>query len=169
MSLIDPCTPIQARFSNDAGATYGDWVTYDSSNASVIWTLTAGDGGKDVDMQARDGLGNTRFFVTPDIVLDSTPPTVPGTLAKTVSCSGADRTVNLSWGASTDSHFNGYRVYVSTNSGVWTVLTSTGMNSHSDTHKKNLDSVRYYAVGYDKAGNESNATSIVSLSKNQCS
>jgi hypothetical protein len=32
-----------------------------------------------------------------------------------------------------------------------------------------LDSVRFQVVGYDKAGNESAATNIVSLSKNQCS
>lgn len=169
MSLIDACTPIQARFSNDDGATWGSWITYDSSNASVTWSLTAGDGGKDVDAQVRDGLGNSRMLLTPDIILDTTAPTVPGILAKTVSCAGTDRTVNLSWGASTDSHFSGYRIYVSTNSGAWTMLTSTSLNSRSDTHKKNLDSVRYYAVGYDKAGNESSATNTVSLSKNQCS
>lgn len=169
MSFSDPCTPIQARFSNDDGATWGSWTTYDASNASLSWMLTAGDGSKDVDGQARDGLGNIRTFITPDIILDTTKPTVPGTLARTVSCSGNNRTVTLSWGASTDAHFSGYRVYVSTNSGAWTMLTSTSMNSHSDAHLKTLDSVRYRAVGYDEAGNESVETNVVSLSKNQCS
>lgn len=168
MSLSDGCLPIQARFSNDDGATWGSWTTYDSSNASLSWVLTAGDGTKDVDGQARDGLGNVRTLVTPDIILDTTLPTVPGTLAKTLSCSGTNRTVNLSWGASTDAHFSGYRVYVSTNSGAWTMLTSTSLNSHSDTHVKTLDSVRYRVVGYDAAGNESVETNVVSLSKNQC-
>jgi hypothetical protein len=169
MSLSDACAPIQARFSNNDGTTWGEWITYDASNASVTWSLTAGDGGKDVDAEVRDALGQARLLFTPDIILDTTPPTVPGTMARTLSCSGSNRTVNLSWGASTDLHFSGYRVYVSVNSGAWTMLTSTAMNSASHTHQKTLDSVRFYAVGYDQAGNESNATNTVSLSKNQCS
>jgi len=169
MSLTDACGPIQARFSNDDGATWGSWVTYDSSNPSVTWTLTAGDGAKDVDGEVRDGLGNSRLLFTPDIILDSTAPTVPGTLTKTLSCQGNDRTATLTWGTSTDLHFNGYRLYVSINSGAWSLVTSTSTNSQSHTHSKGLDSVRYYAIGYDQAGNESIATNIVSLSKNQCS
>lgn len=169
MSLSDACPPIQARFSNDDGATWGDWVTYDGSNASLTWGLIPGDGGKDVDGEVRDASGQARLLFTPDIILDTTPPTVPGSLARSVSCAGSDRTVTLTWGASTDAHFNGYRVYVSTNSGAWTLLTSTSLNTVQHTHKKSLDSVRYYTVGYDQAGNESNATNLVSLSKNQCS
>ncbi len=169
MSLADACGPIQARFSNDDGVTWGSWITYDSSNPSVTWTLTAGDGPKDVDGEVQDGLGNTRLLFTPDIELDSTSPTVAGTLTKSLSCQGNDRTATLTWGTSTDLHFNGYRLYVSINSGTWTLVTATSTNSQSHTHSKTLDSVRYYAVGYDQAGNESDATNIVSLSKNQCS
>ena len=96
-------------------------------------------------------------------------PTVPGTLTRTVSCSGSDRTVHLGWGVSTDTNFHGYRVYKSTDGTTWSAIDTASSLSYDDVHKKNLDSVRFYVVGYDRAGNESNATNTVSLSKNQCS
>ncbi len=169
MSFSDACTPIQARFTNDLGATWSDWVTYDALNPSVAWTLTTGDGTKDVDAEVRDAIGNVGSLTTPDIILDTTPPTIPGTLTRTVSCSGSTRTVTLSWGASTDPHFSGYRVYESDNGGAWVLLTPTSLLTATTTHAKTLDSVRFKVVGYDKAGNESDESNIVSLSKNQCS
>ena len=168
MGLTDSCQPISMQFSND-GTLYSDPITYDSSNPSVAWTLPAGDGTKSVHAKATDANGNVRTFAAQSVILDTVSPTVPGTLAKSVSCSGNDRTVTLSWGASTDTNFNGYRIYVSTNSGAWAVLSTTALVSETTTNLKTLDSVRYYVVGYDKAGNESDATNIVSLSKNQCS
>lgn len=44
----------QMRFSND-GTTWSDWETY---NASKSWTLTSGDGTKNVYAQYRDNAGN---------------------------------------------------------------------------------------------------------------
>lgn len=170
MNLSDPCQPIEAEFSND-GVSYGEGITYDANNPSVAWTLTAGDGTKSVYGKFEDGNGNKVVLGPKTIVLDTIKPTVPGTLAKSVSCSGSYRTVTLSWGASTDTNLRGYRVYQSINSGAWTVLLTTGSTSANpaDTHSKTLDSVRYHVVGYDKAGNESDATNEVSLAKNQCS
>jgi prepilin-type N-terminal cleavage/methylation domain-containing protein len=168
MSFTDPCAPIRARFSND-NVTFGPDVTYDATNPTVAWTLTAGDGTKTVYGTVRDGVGNQRTLDSRTVVLDTQKPSVPGTLVRTVSCSGSDRTVRLDWGTSTDPHFVGYRVYVSTNSGPWTVLVTTSSLTYTTTHKKSLDSVRYYVVGYDRAGNESDATNTVSLAKNQCS
>ena len=91
------------------------------------------------------------------------------TAARSVSCSGTNRTVVLTWGSATDTNLKGYRVYQSINSGTWQAIGTSSTTTSSDTHKKSLDSVRYYVVAYDKAGNESNATNIVSLSKNKCS
>ena len=120
--------------------------------------------------QAADAVGNTVTFSTMSIILDTTLPTVPGTLSRTVSCSGANRTVALSWGISSDANLQGYRVYRSTDGVTWSPFTQLVQSSTSDaTLKKSLDSVRYYVVGYDKAGNESNATNTIALSKNQCS
>ncbi|MGZ4205384.1 MAG: hypothetical protein ACXVQW_08850, partial [Actinomycetota bacterium] len=74
-----------------------------------------------------------------------------------------------SWGSSTDTNFLGYRVYQSTNGGIWTSITTTSTLTTSDTDAKTLDSVSYEVVGYDKAGNESAPTNAISLSKNKCS
>jgi prepilin-type N-terminal cleavage/methylation domain-containing protein len=171
LSFTDTCTPISAHFSND-GATYGSTVTYDSLNPSVTWTLTTGDGTKSVWGEVWDNKSPTanKASLGPlTIVLDTTKPTVPGTLSRTLSCSGSDRTAHLTWGSSTDSNLAGYRVYQSVNSAAWTAIGTSSSSSFNDTHKKNLDSVRYYVVAYDKAGNESNATNTIALSKNQCS
>jgi hypothetical protein len=168
LSYSDPCSPIQLSFSND-GSVYALWLTYDPNNPTVGWTLTSGDGTKSVWAKVRDGMLNEDTDGPRTIVLDTINPTVPGLLSKSVSCGGTNRTVTLNWGTSTDINFQGYRVYVSLNSAAWTVLGTTSLSTYTDSHSKTLDSVRYYVVGYDKAGNESNATNTVSLSKNQCS
>ena len=78
--------------------------------------------------------------------------------------------MNLSWGISSDTNFRGYRIYRSTDGVTWSVFKQVAITTASDnTLKKSLDSVRYYVVAYDKAGNESNATNTIALSKNQCS
>jgi prepilin-type N-terminal cleavage/methylation domain-containing protein len=165
---VDGCTPITERFSND-GVTYGTPVTYDSTNPSVSWTVPAGDGTKSIWASFADGASNQASFGPHSIVLDQTLPTQPGGLSKTVSCAGANRTVNLSWGISTDTNLLGYRLYKSTNGGSYTAITTTSTLTTSDTDKKSLDSISYKVVGYDKAGNESVASNVISLSKNQCS
>lgn len=168
VDLTDGCTPIQARFSND-GVGYGEWVTYDATSPTVSWALVSGDGSKSVYAQFQDGVGNTIDKGPKSIVLDTTDPTVPGTLNATVSCSGDTRTVDLSWGVSSDANLSGYRVYRSINNEPWASLGNFAGTTASDSHKKTLDSVRYRAVAYDKAGNESDPTNEIVLAKNQCS
>jgi large repetitive protein len=169
LALADPCTPIQFQVANSDG-TWGAWTTYDPLNPSLSWALSAGDGTRTVNIQAADKVGNTGAIATLSIVVDTTHPTVPGTLSRTVSCSGTNRTVTLSWGIATDANLRGYRVYRSTDGVTWSVFTQVGVTTASDnTLNKTLDSVRYYVVAYDKAGNESNATNTIALSKNQCS
>jgi prepilin-type N-terminal cleavage/methylation domain-containing protein len=169
LALSDSCTPISVQFSNDSGATYGSAITYDSLNPTVSWALAAGDGNKTVTVQISDAAGNSRVLSSQSLILDTTKPTVPGTLTRTVTCSGTDRNVTLSWSMSTDTYLHGYRVYRSTDGVSWSALTTVLGTSYTDTHKKTLDSVRYYVVAYDRAGNESNATNVISLSKKQCS
>jgi hypothetical protein len=168
VSLTDSCAPIQMRFSND-GATWGSWVTYDSLNPTASWALASGDGTKSVTMQATDAVNNTVTLSAATIVLDSTKPTTPSSFTAHATCSGTNRTVSLSWGVSTDTNFSGYRVYRSTDGVSWSSLLTTTSLSATDTTKKALDSVRYYVVGYDKAGNESAPTAIASYVKNKCS
>ena len=168
LSFTDSCTPISVRVRNES-SDWGGWFTYDPVNQPVSWALSAGDGTKEVVVEVQDAQGNSATTSEVEVVLDTTLPSVPGTLNRTVSCAGANRTVNLTWSTSTDANFRGYRVYKSTDGTTWSVLTTTTVLAASDTHKKSLDSVRFYVVGYDKAGNESVPTNTVSLSKNQCS
>ncbi|MDQ1468251.1 MAG: hypothetical protein QOH10_2666, partial [Actinomycetota bacterium] len=169
LTLSDACTPIKTRVAN-TGGTWSAWTTYDPANPLFSWALTAGDGLKQVDVEVTDNVGNTAALTSVTIILDTTKPTVPGTLTRIVSCSGADRTVTLSWGIATDTNFRGYRIYRSTDGVSWSVFSQVSQTTATDaTLKKSLDSVRYYVVAYDKAGNESNATNAIALSKNQCS
>jgi Tfp pilus assembly protein PilV len=168
MSLTDACTPITVRFSND-GVVYGDAITYNTDNPSVSWTLTNGDGTKTVRARAFDGLLNMRQLDAQTVVLDTVNPSTPTSVGRSISCSGTDRTVTLSWGSSSDTNLLGYRVYRSVNNGEWTAIATVATLSHADTHSKTLDSVRFRVVAYDKAGNESAPTSEVTLAKNQCS
>jgi fibronectin type 3 domain-containing protein len=132
----------------------------------VGWSVASGDGTKSIWGKFSDGAGNTKTTGPYTIVLDKTAPTQPGTLTHTRTCSGGTRTVNLSWGSSTDTNLRGYRVYRSVNNGPWTAVATSSSTSAPDTHEKTLDSVAFKVVGYDKAGTESNATNT--LSKNQC-
>lgn len=168
LAPVDACTPISYRISND-GTSYSGWTTYDAGAPTTSWTLTAGDGTKSVWVQYRDGAANTATAGPETIVLDTTPPTVPGTLTRTVSCNGNDRTVTLTWGVSTDTNLLGYRVYKSVNGGDYSLLGSVATLSMSDTDLKTLTSLSYRVVAYDKAGNEGNPTNVITLSKNQCS
>lgn len=166
-TVADPCTPIRLRFSN-GGSVYGSDINHDPANPSIGWTLSTGDGVKSIYAKIRDGVGNEKTVGPKTITLDTTRPTVPGTLSRTVSCSGNSRTVNLTWGSSTDTNFRGYRIYKRVNGAAWLELATVSSTFRADTDSKAYDSLQYYVVGYDKAGNESTPTNTVSLAKNQC-
>lgn len=168
LGVSDPCTPISLQFSND-NVTFSNFIVYDALNPSASWALPPSDGVKTVYGKIRDGRGNVGTLSEKQTTLDTTKPGVPGTLSRTLSCSGTSRTVGLAWGASTDTHFRGYRIYKSIDNAPWLALGTVSGTTGSDTDSKLYDSLRYYVVGYDKAGNESDATNTITLSKNQCS
>jgi hypothetical protein len=172
LDLDSLVAPVVVNFSND-GTTWGPDVAYDTLNPQVSWTLTAGSGTKVVCAQVREGAGPTMTLSEQSIELDATAPTTPASVIHTVSCSGSNRTVSGSWVASSDVEGNlrGYRVFRSTDGATYQLLATTTATSFSDTHQKNLDSVRYYVVAYDKAGNVSGQapTPVLSFGKNQCS
>lgn len=157
-SFTDACTPIVANFSND-GTTWGPDVVYDPLSRQVSWTVEGGNGTKTVFGRVRDGNGSTAMLAPQTVVLDATAPSAPGSVVSSASCSGNDRTVTLSWVASSDGEGNlrGYRVYRSTDGSTYSLVGSTHTTSYSETHSKNLESVRFYVVAYDKAGNVSEA------------
>jgi hypothetical protein len=169
MSLTGCGSSIYANFSNDGGTTWGSDFAYSTTATTLAWTLTGGSGTKTISGRARSGVAGTPWSLTPQsIILDTTVPTTPGSFGRTVSCSGSNRTVVLSWTASSDTYLVGYRVYVSSDGTTYSLLASTSSLSYSTTHSK--QSVLYYKVkAYDSAGNESAATSVISLGKNQCS
>jgi hypothetical protein len=163
------CTPLEARFSNN-GTTWGSWVTYTGGTQQISWSVPSGDGTKTIYGQVTDSTGATAAMTNQSITLDTTAPTRPGTLTYSMSCQGSNRNATLSWGFSNDTNFQGYRVYRSTDGGAtWQVVTTTTALSASDTTIKTISSTQYKVVGYDKAGNESSPTNVLSFSKNQCS
>lgn len=62
----------ECRFSND-GNTWGAWQAY---STEVSWTLTSGDGHKDVYVECKDSVGNTGIPTSSTIYLDSQKPSV---------------------------------------------------------------------------------------------
>jgi hypothetical protein len=131
--------------------------------------VNAGDGTKSIIGRARNAAGTTWSIGSQSVILDATNPTIPGTLSRTVTCSGTNRTVNLAWGTSTDTHLVGYRVYRSTDGVSWAIVSSTTGLTASDTNAKSLTSLRFTIAAYDRAGNESTTSNVVTLAKNQCS
>lgn len=161
---------VLAGFSDDGGSSWSADVTYSSSSPNLAWTLTGGDETKTISGRVRNSSsGSYSALASQSIILDTIKPTTPGSFSRTVSCSGTTRTVTLAWSASTDTHLVGYRLYRSTDGVTWVLQTSTTSLSAVNTNSKSLTSVRYYVAGYDSAGNESNASSTISLAKNQCS
>jgi len=160
---------IYANFSNDGGTTWGSDFAYSSSATTLAWTLTGANGTKSISGRARSTVAGTPWSLTPQsIILDTTPPTAPGSISRTVSCSGSTRSVTLTWTAASDTYLVGYHVYASSDGTTYSLLASASSLSASTTNSKN--SVVYYKVkAYDSAGNESSATSVIQLAKQQCS
>ena len=68
---------VDMRFSND-NADWGPWIP---AADTAPWTLSAGDGAKDVYVQFRDGAGNVNTLDIGDgVLLDTAAPTVVVTL-----------------------------------------------------------------------------------------
>jgi hypothetical protein len=169
MNLGSCGTDVYANFSND-GTSWGPDLLYSGANPTTAWTIAGGEGTHVISGQARIGIAGVPWILPEQsIILDTTAPSTPGTLTRTVSCAGSNRTVNLSWGASSDAHLVGYRVYRSTDGTTWQTVATTTATTASNTQSKTLSSVRFYVKAYDKAGNQSNATNTITLSKNQCS
>lgn len=167
---LDECgSGLYVNFSND-GTAWGPDELYDPTDPTVAWTLSGGEGDHLISGRARNGVAGAPWILAGrSIILDTTRPTTPGTLTRTVNCSKSSRTVNLGWGSSSDTNLVGYRVYRSTDGTTWQTVASTTGTATSNTHSKSLATVRFYIKAYDRAGNESNATNTISLSKNQCS
>jgi PKD repeat protein len=169
MSLTGCGSTIYANFSNDGGTTWGSDFAYSATATTLAWTLDSANGTKTITGRARSGAAGTPWsLASRSIILDTIPPTTPASFSRTVSCSGSTRTVVLSWSAASDTYLAGYHVYASSDGTTYSLLSSVSGLSKSTTNSKN--SVVYYKVkAYDSAGNESSATSVIQLAKQQCS
>jgi hypothetical protein len=145
----------------------------DPPAVNVSWTIPPGDGFKAVCAVVRnksnDASKNTSTVWGVNVKLDQTNPTVPGNFRQAAcNISGNDRIATFNWSPSTDGNFYGYRLYRSVESGAFQLINQTTSLSVSNTSAKNYASVRYLVRAYDKAGNESGDSAIVSYAKNQC-
>jgi hypothetical protein len=173
LSRAAGCTPTRAELSNNS--TTWVVVTQDLPQpVTVAWTIPSGDGPKTVYARFTDGPGN-KTVASASLVLDTAAPSVPAALAK-VSCpafNGNSRTVTFGWQASTDpavgggTNLAGYRVYRSVDSGPFTAVTITSALTATNTDSKGYG-LRFLVRAYDKAGNESGDSNVISYSKNSC-
>ena len=176
----DNCNEVAAQLSNTGSpSSFVPVATLQNSPpaevawqpVTVAWTIPAGNGTKVVYGRYVDGIGNVSPVFTATVVLDQTDPPKPLNFAKQ-SCSmdGSDRTITFIWTAGTpaDTNHLAYRVYRSIENGTWQVAGTPTVTTITDTQRKNLTSLRYYVVAFDRAGNESLDSNLLSFPKNSC-
>ena len=165
----DDCDPLDAQLSNDASTFSSVASLVSGIGDTVTWTIPAGDGTATVHTVFVDNNGNASPIYQASIILDQTPPTVPGNLRE-VSCSISSntRSVTMTWDASSDTNLSGYRMYESINDSPFSIVNTTGDTSSTQGSNKTEQSVRYLVRSYDKAGNESPDSEILSYAKNSC-
>jgi hypothetical protein len=139
---------------------------------TLTWSVPLGDGLKGICAVLRNpqggGLGRSRVWGF-NLILDQTKPTTPGDFRETAcSITTNDRNVTVAWNTASDLYFSGYRIYRSIEDGPFTLLKTSAALSTTDTTVKTYSSVRYMVRAYDKAGNESLDSAIVSYARNEC-
>jgi hypothetical protein len=111
-------------------------------------------------VRARDGAGlqsgNSNTVTRTGTTVDGTPPTTPGTLSYTQS----GTTINLSWGASTDTGGSGLAGYDIYRNGSLTTSTNGTGTTFADTQPTNV-TVSYFVRARDGAGNVSGNSNTV--------
>jgi len=181
LKAIDSCTSVVAELSSDNFATPPSTTTTltpgtpPALSGSPSFQVAAGDGAKTIYVRFRDGANNVSSVYSTTITLDTVVPAAPGTLAKS-SCniSSSTRTINMSWGASTprDTNFSAYRVYQQLNGGAWIAIATPSGTTYNDNPPgtRKQDAVQYKVRAYDKAGNESGDSNVISSAaqKNPC-
>jgi chitodextrinase len=125
------------------------------SSPAVESNLAAG--GHTFSVQATDQAGNVSTAATYSWVIDTTPPSAPGSVTATAA---SPRQVNLNWSAATDaSGISGYQI--SRNGSP--LATLGNVTSYTDTTAAPNSSYTYTARAIDNAGNtgpSSNASTV---------
>ena len=95
---ISGCVGGEMWIANDSGFSTGAYEAYATSKAS--WTLTAGDGAKNVYIKFKDAVGNepsATYFDPDGIMLDGTSPDAPTLVGPTDASYTSDTTPEFSW------------------------------------------------------------------------
>jgi len=174
------CYPINVELTNDGV----NWVSGTSlsapvspatvTTATVSWQVATGDGVKGMYIRFSDSKknccggpdnGHTQYWEL-DFTLDQTRPSPTPANLRTTTCSisGSTRTATMTWDASGDANFVGYRVYRSVASGAFSAVGITASQSFSDQTSKG-DLVQYKVRAYDKAGNETADSNVLVYQK----
>ncbi len=139
--------------ATSVGAGTTTWTDTQPTTVTVSYFVRARDG-------AGNQSGNSNTVTRTGTTVDTTPPTTPGTLSYTVN----GTTINLSWGASTDtggSGLAGYEVY--RNGGL---AATTNATTFADTQPVTA-TVSYYVRAKDGANNFSGNSNIVTRTGSQ--
>lgn len=168
-----PWTPVVLICTKQCGQSPPRTGMGAASPATVAWTIAGGDGPRTIHLRLIDGAKQpspTGPDYTRTITLDESIPTPPPGSFQQSACeiTGTSRTITFTWTASSDANFRGHRLYRSIESGSFTSVGTVAGSTITDTEQKGYNSVRYYVVGYDKAGNESDDSNVLSYSKNSC-
>ena len=168
LKASDNCAPITADLSNDGT----HWTTIQTPLTSgvaltVSWSMIPGDGTKTIYARFRNGAGALTSVLSGSLILDTTVPSIPGNLRiASISCSGSTRSTTMTWNSSSDANLLGYRLYESVGGASYSFDTSTSSASVTWPSKK-TDVVNYEVRSYDKAGNESGNSNVLTLAKSQ--
>jgi hypothetical protein len=100
-------------------------------------------------------IANDYFYTT----IDNTPPPAISNLTSTEQNGG----IVLNWGASTDSAFDSYNVYRSTNGGNYNIIASS-IRSNNYIDKSVANGIhKYYVTAKDRSFNESSQSNLVTI------
>jgi hypothetical protein len=138
---------------------------------TASWTIPSGDGPKAICAAVQNNGLRAGPAWGVNVVLDQTLPTAPASFqqpADQCEIVGNDRIATFTWSASSDSNLIGYRLYRSVESAAYTVVGQTSALTLTDSSLKSYSSVRYLVRAYDKAGNHSADSAVVSYAKNKC-
>lgn len=161
ISATDVTGPITMCVSNTETCT--SYVAYATSKA---WTLPTGNGLKTVRIWFKDSLGNVSTPVSDTITLDSVLP-VNGTLTAT----GGDTKVDLSWAGFTDpgSAVSSYKLVFGATApascATGTVLYTGSNTTYSHTGRINGTTYYYRVCATDGAGNISSGAAANAKAK----
>lgn len=168
-AFTDTCPELYWAVSIDNGTTWGDLQRTASSPTQTV-TLPAGDGPTNLVVKAVDGAGATTLLPAVTVTVDTTGPGAPSGLTGTITCPTGQRTTTLTWSAASGD-VDGYRIYRQMNGATtWTAVGTTGaaVLTYADTTGRTNPNVRYQAVAFDAAGNESAGSATFTLNAKAC-